>query len=106
MEVESSVRDTDDILIKEHRSSWIISIITNTINQLASGLRSAFLPTVSLVNPDSSFLTRKEGLSWLKLLVNLALAVLRYVNYFCLICSFQTAESLYILPINLICNRG
>jgi len=27
-------------------------------------------------------------------------------NEFCLICSLQTAESLYILPITLICNGG
>jgi len=30
---------------------------------------------MSLVNPNSSFLTPKEGLCWLKLLVNLALGV-------------------------------
>ncbi len=30
---------------------------------------------VSLVNPDSSFLTQNEGLRWRKLIVNLALSV-------------------------------
>jgi len=32
--------------------------------------------------------------------------VLGYFTYFCLICSLQTAESLYILSLNLICNGG
>jgi len=30
--------------------------------------------------------------------------VLSYFNYFCVICSMQTAQSLSIWPINLICN--
>ena len=41
---------------------------------------------------------------WIKILV--ILVSLNYLNSSCVICLLQTAEKLYILPINLMCNGG
>ena len=55
---------------------------------------------------ETAVVIKSSDLCWIWIKTLVILVSLNYLNSSCVVCSLQTAEKLYILPINLMCNGG